>query len=197
MERMSQIGESVSNSQTVGGSLGVSYGLASVKASFSSTSSTSSDFEKENSFFQDGRGETVVNGAECDVLKITIDPYYKPLFTLGFINALKKLQEEAEKKPASNSEKKEMRDFFERFGTHFLNVTNMGATFRAESKFTLDSLSEEEKDKARECSKEAYKTALSASVVGTGEISASFKQESEKCTEKYGSDKYFNENQFR
>ena len=188
---------SASNLQEISASLDVSYLFVTAKASYKQTKSNSNSFKKESNFFSKAKGESFINSASCEILKVTIDDFVKPAFETSFINALADIQEEALDKTLQFSERKNIRKFFQDFGTHFQKEVYMGASFLAETRYVSQSLTSAQKSESEQCSQKAYDAALKVSVAGKGGAEAEFKTESKTCSSQYGKESYFNENEFR
>jgi len=138
-------------------------------------SSEDSDFQKNVKFFKDQGGEVYVNQAKCQVYKVEIDEFAKPVFTDGFIRALQVLAEEAAD-PELRKEKDALKRFIDYFGTHYLAKSFLGATLTVESRFDRQSNSQSERNQRKKCIGSAYGKSVSSGVrLNTFQVSGSFK----------------------
>jgi len=125
------------------------------KQSETKSSSTDSSFQNDVKFFKEQGGEVYLNQAKCQVFKVQIDDFAKPVFSDGFVRAIKVLADEAAD-PKRHAKKAELRRFIRNFGTHYLSKSWLGATLTVESRFTRQSTSQSERNQRRECIGSAY-----------------------------------------
>jgi len=135
-------------------------------------SSEDSDFQKDVKFFKDQGGEIYVNQAKCQVYKVQIDEFAKPVFTDGFIRALQVLAEEAAD-PELRKDKDSLKRFIDYFGTHYLAKSWLGATLTVESRFDRQSSSQSERNQRKQCIGSAYGKSVNSDVrLNTFQVSA-------------------------
>ena len=125
------------------------------------SSSGESSFEREKSFFSETQGEIHMNEAKCEIHRVAVDNFEKPVFTSSFITAMRALQQAATT-PTSKRSKRILKRFINGYGTHFMAETWLGATMITETKFASPSLTAAGRRKRQRCVTEAFSKGLNS-----------------------------------
>ena len=122
-----------------------------------------SNFEVQSKFFEESNGEAYINRADCIVYRVTINPFSRPTFTDGFINALRELHYAA-KNPETSHSKWIRRKFIQNYGINYFSECFLGASMKTVTRISRKSRSQKEQSQRQECVASAYEEGKSKGV---------------------------------